>query len=142
VFPKTGIHISFHHTGRVNLGLGHKRIQYRQETETTAALRPLFALVVNSTQALREATVDEINTSSARKRVMPLPGGWFPGPVGITVYRGKAGPGWTAPVLGDLAQVHVHLPVRDKTVQYHVVIWQRRGFKAPPGDLALYIPKE
>ena len=139
VSPSTGMHVSFHDSGAINVYLGEERVPLRSPTGTRTALGQLFTIVVNSTDSLAEATVDQINNSPARKRVLPLIASWSPEPVGITVYRSDASSNWIAPTLADLVQASVHLPVCGKAVQYHVVVWQRRSLQTPPGEIAILL---
>jgi hypothetical protein len=137
--PNSGMHISFHESGAINLFLGEDKLALRTPASTRSAIGPLFAIAVNSTAILAPATVGEINRLPARKRALPIMGGPWLAPVVLTVFRSAVGSAWTAPALADLSQVNVHLPVRDKSVRYHVVVWQNRRFKAPPGDIAISI---
>jgi hypothetical protein len=140
VLPNSGLHISYHDSGAVKATFGAQELVLRNPTGSRAALGPVFAFIINSSTGLREAALDEVNAAPAKKRVLPLLGAWRPGPVGVTVYRSASGTHWTAPVLADLVQANVHLPVRAKSVQYHVVVWQNDRFRPPPGDLAIYFP--
>jgi hypothetical protein len=135
--PNSGMHVSIHDSGAINVVLGQERLPLRSPTGRRTAIGPLFAIAVNSTGILAPATVDEINHLPARMRALPIMGGPWPGPVVLTVYRSTAGSDWTAPILADLSQVNVHLPVRDKSVRYHVVVWQNQRYKAPSGDIAI-----
>jgi hypothetical protein len=131
------MHISFHESGAINVFLGKDKLTLRSPAGTRAAIGPLFAIAVNSTAILAPATVGEINRLPTRKRALPIMGGPWPGPVVLTVFRSAVGSVWTAPALADLSQVNVHLPVRDKSVRYHVVVWQNQRLKAPPGDVVI-----
>ena len=143
VLPNSGLHIYLHHSGVVNVKFGAEAIRLREPTDAPgapAALGPVFAVVVTSTAGLREATAEEINSPPVRKRVAPLLGAWRPGPVGMTLYRAAAEPTWTAPILGDAVQANLHLPIRGKTVRYHLVVWQNQQFKPAGGELEIYLP--
>jgi len=137
LLPNSGAHVSFHESGAINVFLGKDKLALRSPGGKRSAIGPLFAIAVNSTAILAPATVGEINDMPARKRALPIMGSPWPGPVVLTVFRSAVSSAWTAPALADLSQVNVHLPVRDKSVRYHVVVWQNQRFKAPPGDIAI-----
>jgi hypothetical protein len=58
--------------------------------------------------------VAEVNNPPGGIRVMPLPGGWRPLPVGITFYRSKSNETWKPQLLSDMDQVHLHTSVHGK----------------------------
>lgn len=140
VLPNSGLHIYLHDSGVVNVCFGTERIRLRDATGSPAALGPVFGIVVTSTAGLREATTDEINSSPAKKRVLPLVGAWRLGSVGMTLYRSAAESTWTAPTLGDAVQVNLHMPMQGKTVDYHLVVWQHQQLKPAGGELEIYLP--
>ncbi|MCH7686924.1 MAG: hypothetical protein IH899_09625, partial [Planctomycetes bacterium] len=49
VLPNSGLHISFHDSGVVNVCFGEERIRLRDDTAARTALGPVFAVVVTST---------------------------------------------------------------------------------------------
>lgn len=106
-------------------------------------------MIIRSTAGLGKVPVKEIQSptgvvkqidSPAGVRAWPLPGAWRPGPVGIRLDRSARGSDWTAPTLGDVAQVHFHFPVRGKSDQYHVVVWQHAKLESVSGDIAILWP--
>jgi hypothetical protein len=138
VLPDSGFHVSFHHSGAVNLFTGERKIKVRPPTSARGAPGPVLAMVVRSTAALRPAG----DTTSAKIHVLPLPGTWRSGPVGIRIDRSVVGAAeWVAPRLGEMGQVHFHLPVRGKSVQYHIVVWQHRNLDAGAGDVTISWPQ-
>jgi hypothetical protein len=80
--------------------------------------------------------VAEVNNPPGGIRVMPLPGGWRPLPVGITFYRSKSNATWKPQLLSDMDQVHLHTSVRGKDFQYHVAVWQNAVFNPSSGEMA------
>lgn len=140
VLPDSGFHISLHSSGTVNITFGTQRVRLRSRSESEPRMGPLLAVVVNSLHTLRPAPMEEVNNPiPAGRRVMPLPGVWRDLPVGLTFYRSKVGESWQPQALGDIAQVHLHAPIRGKSVQYHVAVWQNASFIPPPGDVAFYL---
>src|SRR5687768_9427037 len=62
VAPRSGFHISVHHSGRLNLSFGSYRSkELRPWLRDDPATGPLFAIVVNGTNNLPIATDEAIN---------------------------------------------------------------------------------
>lgn len=136
-----GFHISMHDSGALNVDTGLRRFPVRPRTNRPPLVGALFTIVVNSVATLRETTTDEMNAPRGGKHVVPLAGAWRPGAVAVTVFRSTAGARWSAPVLGDMVQINTHLPVRNKSLDYHLVVWQKDQLVARGGEIEIYFPR-
>jgi hypothetical protein len=135
--PNSGLHVSFHDSGAINLVSGENRWRLARPAAQRPPMGRLFTIVVKSTDSLVRTTLEEINNPPAKKRVLPLGAHWPSEVTCISVFRSVVGAAWQAPPLGELAQINVHLPLRGKPVEYHLVTWQHRQFKAPPGEVSI-----
>ena len=136
VEPDQDIHLSFHHSGVVNLTIAGERIELRRERPERLYGR-ILTIGVRDPSGLKPASNQEVNALPKRYSVIPVIGFLQFKPIYLTIFRVPLSDPWEMPQASDTFQIHFECLVKGKNVKYEFVIWQNSRVPLPPTEVAI-----